>query len=148
MTWKRNRAAIALLPFALAAGLWLSGCGSDSPAGSPDSSATVSSEVIATVVAPRVSRTASPADLGGATILRVYQDEPGVVTALFDRPVRVEGGDIRLITNLGYADRVRDTDPGGYSYSLRFDVGSLGKGDLTIGSLYIGRGARLVATDQ
>ena len=63
-----------------------------------------------------------------AVLLRVFRAQSGHIEALFDQPVRVVGGEVKLVSDKGALGRKVLPDSEEYSYSLMFDVNSLEEG--------------------
>ena len=90
-----------------------------------------------------------PGPLPPPVLLRVFRNEAGQVEALFDRPVRVVGGEVKLVTSKGALGRKLGPDPGAYGYSIIFDINSMEEGgDVTATSIKAMDGARIVDEDE
>ena len=83
-----------------------------------------------------------------AVLLRVFLNEAGHVEALFDRPVAVVGGEVKLVSDKGALSRKAMEDPGGYGQSLIFDTNSLEEGGDVVASAIRGvDGGRVISED-
>ena len=90
-----------------------------------------------------------PDPLPPPALLRVFRNEAGQVEALFDRPVRVVGGEVKLVTNKGAMGRKFGPDSDAYKYSIVFDINSMEEGgDVMATSIKAMDGARIVDEDD
>ncbi len=96
-----------------------------------------------------VDAVVEPKDMAPPVLLRVFRNEAGHVEALFDRPVRVVGGEVKLVTNKGALGIKPGTDPDVYEYFLIFDINSMEEGgEVMAMSLRTLDGARVVSEDE
>ena len=81
---------------------------------------------------------------GAPMLLRVFQNEEGHIEALFDRPVKVEGGEVKMSSDKGALSRKFDARSDGYGNSLMFDINTVEEGgEVTVSAIFLLDGAEI-----
>ena len=85
---------------------------------------------------------------GAPTLLRVFQNEEGHIEALFDHPVKVESGEVKMSSDKGALSRKFDPRSDGYDNSLVFDINTVEEGgDVTVRAIFLLDGAAIRSED-